>query len=212
MRIGIFYLNLLLQVKKYFALLIYFLLYSACAQSIADQKKAIELQISNASKFFQSGDYENALKLSQNALIASLKIDDDFLIAHSYNSIGVIYNELSNSSRAIEFYKKALFHAEKTNNDKLKNWIYGNLGSFYYYDDNQALKGIIYYKKSLALAEKIKDIAQINFTKLNIAAAYFSINDFKSGIVYINQIKNYVINNRILINRALSVSILRHYY
>ena len=178
--------------KKYFALLIYFIFVSGIAQSITGQKKAIELQITNASKFFQSGDYENALKLSQTALIESLKLDDDFLIAHSYNSIGVIYNELSNSNRAIEFYKKALFHAEKTNNDKLKNWVYGNLGSFYYYDDNQALKGIIYYKKSLALAEKTKDISQINFTKLNIASAYFSINDFKSGIDFINQIKNYV--------------------
>jgi signal transduction histidine kinase/CheY-like chemotaxis protein len=186
---------LLLQVKNYLFILIFLLSNFGFSQTLDIQKKTIEKQIGDASINFQSGNYENALKLSQLALIESLKLDDDFLIAHSYNSIGVIYNEFSNAKRAKEFYNKALFHAEKTNDDKLKNWVYGNLGSFYYFDENNPQKGLEFYKKSLFLAEKTKDTVQINFTKLNIASAYFTLNDYQSGIVYVNQIQDYVLNN-----------------
>lgn len=198
--------------KKYLILLIFLIFKFGFSQTLNIEKKVIEKQISDASKDFQSGKYESALKLSQTALIESLKLDDDFLIAHSYNSIGVIYNEFSNSKRALEFYEKALFHAEKTNDDKLKNWVYGNLGSFYFYDDNQALKGIEFYKKSLFLAKKSNDISQINFTKLNIASAYFSINDFKSGFIYINQIKSYVLKNGDEESKLILNDLLGSYY
>ena len=134
---------LLVQVKNYLFILIFLLSNFGFSQTLNIQKKAIEKQIGDASINFQSGNYENALNLSQLALIESLKLDDEFLIAHSYNSIGVIYNEFSNAKRAKEFYNKALFHAEKTNDDKLKNWVYGNLGSFYYFDENNQLTDIV---------------------------------------------------------------------
>lgn len=186
---------LLVQVKNYLFILIFLLSNFGFSQTLNIQKKAIEKQIGDASINFQSGNYENALNLSQLALIESLKLDDEFLIAHSYNSIGVIYNEFSNAKRAKEFYNKALFHAEKTNDDKLKNWVYGNLGSFYYFDENNPQKGLEFYKKSLFFAEKTKDTVQINFTKLNIASAYFTLNDYQSGIVYVNEIQDYVLSN-----------------
>ena len=164
------------------------------AQSVEEEKKNIENLINKASEFFQKCDYENSLKCSQKALLKSFKINDDYLMAHSYNSIGAVYNEFSNSKRAIGFYQKALSHANNIDDSHLKSWIYGNLGSVYYFNLNDAKKGIEYYKKGLIYANNNNDKEQINYTKLSIVAAYFSINDFKNGMVYMNQVKDFTLN------------------
>lgn len=143
---------------------------------------------------YRNDNYEKSLELSKQALVRSFKINDPYLIAHSYNSIGVIYDDFSQSKRAIEFYDKALKYANKTENDSLKDWIYSNLGSAYYYNKIDVKKGIAYYKKSLFYAEKIKDSTEIAYTKLNLANAYFSYEDFDSGYQYLSQIRPYFEN------------------
>lgn len=80
-------------------------------------------------------------------MIRSFAIDDHLLIAQSYNTIGAIFNECSESGKAIEFYNKALAYNEKVGNDKMYNWIYSNLGSVYYFNEIDIPKGIDYYKK-----------------------------------------------------------------
>jgi signal transduction histidine kinase len=106
--------------------------------------------------------------------------------------IGVIYNEFSDSKRAVEFYKKALKYANHTENDTLKDWIYGNLGSVFYYDNIDIDKGIKFYKIALQYADKIGVTEQMNYDKLNLASAYFTKKDFKTGIIYINEIEKFI--------------------
>lgn len=161
------------------------------SQTPKGERESIEKQIVEAGVHYRNEDYEKSLELSKLALVRSFKINDAYLIAHSYNSIGVIYDEFSQSKRAIEFYNKALKYANKTENDSLKDWIYSNLGSAYYYNKIDIKKGIAYYKKSLFYAEKIKDSTEIAYTKLNLANAYFSYEDFDSGYQYLSQIRRY---------------------
>ncbi len=144
---------------------------------------------------FTNGEYDKALQLSKSALVRSFKINDDYLIAHAYNAIGVIYDEFSQAKHAISFYHKALDHASKIENDSLNDWIYSNLGSVYYFNKIDVAKGIQYYKKSLEYAEKTNNTVQITYNKLNIASAYFSVNDFKNGIQYIREVQDYVNRN-----------------
>ncbi len=176
-------------VKKYILIACFLLLHSAYAQN---EKAAIENQINKAGQYFIDGEYDKALVLSKSALVRSFKINDDYLIAHSYNAIGAIYDEFSQSEHAIGFYNKALAYASRTKNDSLNDWIYSNLGSVYYFSKIDVNKGIKYYKKSLEYATKINDSVQITYTKLNIASAYFSINDFKNGIIFVRQSQDYV--------------------
>jgi tetratricopeptide (TPR) repeat protein len=110
--------------------------------SLKAERKSIEKQINEASRHYINADFEKALDLSKQALVRAYKINDDYLIAHAYNAIGVIYDEFSESKRAIEFYNKSLKHASRIDNDQLKNQIYGNLGSTYYYSIGDADKGI----------------------------------------------------------------------
>ena len=140
-------------------------------EDIAEIKKLINLAVLE----YNSSNYDKALDYSKQALVISFECNDNLYIAQSYNTIGVIFNECSDSNNAIQFYEKALFYAKKVNNDKLYNWIYGNLGSVYYFNQIDVKKGIDYYKKSLHYAVKNKDKEQIEYTKLNLASAYFSL-------------------------------------
>lgn len=161
------------------------------AQQVSE-RKSIEEQINKAGNYFNQGDYARALDLSKTALKHSYRINDDYCLAHAYNAIGVIYDEFSEAKYALSFYNKALEHALKIENDSLKDWIYSNLGSVYYFNKIDVKKGIGYYKKALVYAEKIHDSTQITFGKLNIASAYFSINDFKNGVPYLKDSESFV--------------------
>ncbi|HLN96274.1 MAG TPA: ATP-binding protein [Flavobacterium sp.] len=159
-----------------------------------DRKERVEIErlINKGGTYFREAQYDKALDASKQALVRSFKLDDDYLIAHSYNAIGVIYDEFSESDYAIEFYNKALQHANKIENDSLKDWLYSNLGSVYYFSHKDVRKGIEYYKKSLVFARKINDSSQISYTQMNIASAYFSIEEYELGRRFLEQARSYV--------------------
>ncbi|MDR6967501.1 signal transduction histidine kinase/ActR/RegA family two-component response regulator [Flavobacterium arsenatis] len=180
--------------KRFITTLLFFAISFLYSQTPERERKSIEKQIIEAGVHYRKDNYEKSLELSKQALVRSFKINDPYLIAHSYNSIGVIYDDFSQSKRAIEFYDKALKYANKTENDSLKDWVYSNLGSAYYYNKIDVKKGIAYYKKSLFYAEKIKDSTEIAYTKLNLANAYFSYDDFDIGYEYLSQIRSYFEN------------------
>ncbi len=159
------------------------------AQDTAKEKAAIKKLLDLAAADFGDSKYDSALDYSKQALVSSFAIDDNLLIAQSYNTIGAILNECSETDKAIEFYNKALIYNKKVNNDKMFNWIYSNLGSVYYFNDIDIAKGINYYKKALDYAFKIKDTLQIRYTKLNLASAYFAIDQFDLGNQEIKDIK-----------------------
>ncbi len=167
----------------------------ATAQEYKKEKAEIEKLLNQTVAEFNEAQYDKALESSKQALINSFGINDASYIAQSYNTIGVIYNECSDSAKAIGFYEKALFYAKKANKDKLYNWIYGNLGSVYYFNQIDVPKGINYYKKALYHADKIKDTVEINYTKINIAGAYFSIHKYDEGLREIKDIKDKILVN-----------------
>jgi signal transduction histidine kinase/CheY-like chemotaxis protein len=179
---------------KYICLLIFFLFSytNLVAQDYNKEKTEIKRLLDQAFSDFNNAQYDKALESSKQALINSFGINDDSYIAQSYNTLGVIYNECSDSKKAIEFYLKALSYAKKTNKDKLLNWIYGNIGSVYYYNLNDVPKGLNYYKKALYYAEKMKDSTDIINTKINIVSAYYAINKYDEGNLYLKGIQEHV--------------------
>ena len=162
---------------KFFSLLIVllFCFTNAVSQDYKAEKAEIERLINQTVSEFNASQYDKALESSKQALINSFAINDNSYIAQSYNTIGVIYNECSDAEKAIGFYEKALTYAKKANKDKLYNWIYGNLGSAYYFNEIDVPKGISYYKKALYYAEKIKDTTEINYTKIKTEIAIITI-------------------------------------
>ncbi len=173
-------------------LIVLFFFQFAFSQGQLRSKKQIEKLLFDAGNSFYNLEVEKSLNLSKEALNYAHEINDDVLMAKAYNIIGLNFQEFYNDNKAISFFEKALYHANKTENDSIKDWINNNLGNIYTYKKIDFNKGINYYKKGLFYAEKINDSIEIMYTNLNISSAYFAEKDFKSGIKYLNNSKNFV--------------------
>lgn len=182
------------------------------AISQVQSKKQIEKTLIDAGDAFFNLDVDKSLKLSKSALDNAYKIKDDALMAKAYNVIGLNFEEFYNPDKGFDYYQKALRHAELAQNDSIRDWVNNNIGSYYSYRKNNFKKSIEYYKKALFFSEKIKDSIEIMYTKLNIASAYFAINDFKNGIVYLESTKDYVLKSKELEAKISLYSMFGSYY
>lgn len=174
--------------------LILFLIFSGntvFAQKKIPTKKEITLVSNAAILLMKEGSYEKSLIQSRLTLSKAIQLKDDNLIAGAYNIIAANFDQLSEYEKAFYYYNKGLTYANKTNNDVLKNWLNNNLGNIYCFDKKQYEKGIYYYKKSLQYSTRIKDSAQIVFTKLNLTWAYFDIGRYNEGVPYLKYINKH---------------------
>ncbi|MCV2483320.1 response regulator [Flavobacterium sp. SH_e] len=163
---------------------------SAISSSKCNEDPKIDKLVKKALLNFREANFEKSLVISRNALNAATAIKDYCLISRSYNIIAANFNELSDIDKAIFFYKKALYYADKTNNDSLKCNLYNNLGNMYCFEKKQFDIGIRYYKKSVAYSLKINDLKEVYFTNVNIAWAYFDIKNYKQGYLFLKYVNS----------------------
>ena len=183
--------NLKFKRYKIVFLLLLFLQF-ANSQENTISKKQISKKLTEAGQAFFDLEVDKSLQLSKIALNGAHEIKDDALMAKAYNIIALNFEEFYDVNKAIEYYNKALRHANLTKNDSIKCWVNNNLGSCYSYRNISFKKSIEYYKEGLIYAVKIKDSLEIGYCHLNITSAYFAIKDFKNGIQYLEKIKSYI--------------------
>ena len=161
------------------------------AQTKLFSKKEIRKLTDQASQYLKDANFEKSLESSKLALHHSISTNNSYYTTISYNTIAANYAELAEFDKAIFFYNKGLFYANRTNNDTLKNHINNNLGNIYCFEKKQYEKGINYYENSLTYSQKNADTSQIFLTKLNIAWAYFDIGDFQKGYPSLDFVNKY---------------------
>ncbi|SHG61121.1 Signal transduction histidine kinase [Flavobacterium fluvii] len=161
------------------------------AQTKTPSKTEIKKIAKQAVKYLNDANFEKSMSTSRQVLHYANLIGDNYLIAVSYNIIAANLDEMSEFDKAIFYYNKGLFYANKTNDNSIKNYINNNLGNVYCFEKKQYEKGINYYKKSLVYSQKEADTTQIVFTKLNIAWAYFDIGQYKEGNPYLEYVNKY---------------------
>ncbi|MFY7743764.1 MAG: ATP-binding protein [Flavobacterium sp.] len=127
-------------------------------------------------------DYKNSLLSSNKALTKAIQLNENNLIALSYNSIGGVYEEILEIDKALGYYDKAIQYSDKAKNDTLKIWFYNNIGNIFLYRKNDVKTGIDYYLKSLKYADQFKEEASKVLTKINLAWAYFQQKEYKKAI------------------------------
>lgn len=142
--------------------------------------------LSKAIENWKNDHYETSLKQSNLALAKAIVLKNEYLIAKSYNIIGVNFDDLFMLDKAFFYYEKSLIHAKKTTDDTLKGKIYNNLANIYFFEKKNYKKGIEYYKKSLFHTQKIADTSKIFLRKLNITWAYFEKKQFVVGEPYLS--------------------------
>lgn len=179
----------MLQFKRHILFLAAFFVFQVAFSHEEPTRKEIQKMLRDAGNAFYNLEVEKSLKLAKSALNDAHKIKDEALMAKAYNIIGLNFEEFYDVNKAIGFYNKALYHAKLTQNDSLKDWIYNSLGNAYTYHEIDFKKGINYYKQGLLYAKKIKDPIEVFYTQLNISGAYFSINDYKTGLAYLEDAK-----------------------
>jgi len=182
-----------LKLKRYkiLVLLLLFLQF-ANSQENSISKKQINKKLTEAGLAFYNLEVDKSLQAAKIALNGAHEINDNASMAKAYNIIALNFEEFYDVNKAIDYYKKALRHANLTNNDSIKCWVNNNLGSCYSYRNISFKKSIDYYKTGLIYAGKIKDSLEIGYCHLNITSAYFAIKDFKNGITYLEKIKSYI--------------------
>lgn len=161
---------------------------------------------------FNSLENEKSLSLAKEALNRAIELNDDDLIAKAYNLIALNFDEYLYTDKAVEYYEKGIKHANLTQNDSVKQWLYNNLGNVYAYSDIDITKSILYYKKALEFAIKIKDEVEINYIKQNIASAYFAEKKYNIGKIYLDEISSYVLRKGQVEARLTYYSLLGEYY
>ncbi len=179
--------------KNFIAIIIYFLAVQPnFSQNNSKDVKAAKEFLKKAGQSFLNLETQKSLNFAKSALEISLRNDDYLLAAKTYNLIGLNFDEFSDHKKAIEYYNKGIILANKTNNDTVKAWLHNNLANVYCYRKIDFNKGIQHYKKGIQYSEKLNDVYEITFSKLNIASAYFADKNFDSGIIYLNEIKDYI--------------------
>ncbi|MFC7772862.1 tetratricopeptide repeat-containing hybrid sensor histidine kinase/response regulator [Flavobacterium sp. GCM10027622] len=177
----------MIKTLPFYILVSLFVLGTAYSQDRTPSKKEIQTKISNARNALSDLDCEKSLRIAEEALKDSYAINDNLLIAKSYNVIGSNFLEFLDTKKAKMYYNKSLQYANLTTNDTIKDWVYNNLGALYSYYENDFEKGIEYYKKGLIYTEKTKDPIQITYNSLNIAGAYFSEDLYDEGLPFLQK-------------------------
>lgn len=185
--------------------------FTAYSQTNLSKKEVIAL-LNESGSNFNNLKNEKSLSLAKEALNLAVELNDDDLIAKAYNLIALNFDEYLYTNKAIEYYEKGIKHANLTQNDSVKQWLYNNLGNVYAYSDVDITKSILYYKKALEFAIKIKDEVEINYIKQNIANAYFAEKKYNIGKIYLDEISSYVLRKGQVEARLTYYSLLGEYY
>lgn len=177
--------------------IVYLLLFFISFQNISYSQlkvmssKDISKLLDKASEYYSNANFIKSLTTSKLALKFATDTNDELLIAKSYRLIGKNFYQLAEIDKSIYFYEKALLHANKTDSDTLKIFIYNNLGNAYSFEKNELKKGLTYYEKSLEISNQINDTTEIILTKLNIAWADFESQKFEEGFPYLEFVNKY---------------------
>lgn len=140
---------------------------------------------------YYQGELEKALRFLENALeyLDEDNTVDQQPIARTFNSLALVYHEWSNSTKALEFFGKALNIYEKINDDNGIARTYNNIGIIYEYltDYETAIQ---YYNKSLTLKDSIGDKYGAAQTLNNIGVVYNNWENYEKAIEYYDQSLN----------------------
>jgi signal transduction histidine kinase/CheY-like chemotaxis protein len=178
-----------MKAKLYF-ILFFFLLFSKFifAQIALTNKEEAKKVLQKAIADLNDLNCKSSLNNAQKLLQYSLSKNDNSYAAKAYNIIGLNYEEFSDLKKALYYYKEGIKYAIKANDKQLLEYLYNNIGNLYFFGLDNPEKGLEYYFKSYKYSLKYADKLEIAFTELNIVAAYFRLEKFDAGKVYLDKI------------------------
>lgn len=178
---------------------------------IIDEKDAVKNH-KKAIDDFLNLDYKSSLKFSQKVLEYSLQKNNNDLAAKSYNLIGLIYEEFSDTDKAVNFYNKAIVNAKLAKNDTVLGWVYNNLGSLNTFKLNNYKKSLYYYKIAYQISKRTEDDIELLYTRLNIVLSLNNLKRFKESFNILEKLKFKVDKSNEIEAKISFYSLLAEYY
>jgi len=132
---------------------------------------------------FNTGVYDQALQSYHQAMIMAIDLEDDTLLANSYQNTGVLFAEMDRLKDAMDFYQKALdiYRILKDRDNEAD--IMQNIGIIYSeYNDHREALG--YYLSALKVYEDLRDSVSMALIYLNLGSSYEEQNDFGRSLSY----------------------------
>lgn len=154
--------------------------------SISERPDSIKIRFLN--EFCRDNRNTNpklALQAGQEALKIAQINNYKNLVASSLNLIGVIYRNLGNYDKSIEFYKNALKVAESVKDSTQIGFAYTNLGGLYRLEGNNNL-ALEFTLRSLTVFEKLKMKEGIAYCSINIGLIYYRQQDYSKAQEYLD--------------------------
>lgn len=110
-------------------------------------------------------------------------------LARAYGSIGIVFSEQSNYTKALHYHLKAVKIYEESNDLSRCARVYNNIG-IVYRAQGEDFKALDYYIRCLKIQEKIKD-ETIGITTTNIGNIYLDQKNFAKAFDYYAKAKQY---------------------
>ncbi len=125
-------------------------------------------------------EYDSVSKYSTFGLKLSLQLMDSFYTQKFYSRLGVCAWNLSNYSKALDYYNKGIKFCRF---DKEYGGYYNNMG-LVYWDQGDLPKALKFFLKSNDIDKKNGDIEGMATSLLNIGLIYDDLKDVKNALKY----------------------------
>jgi tetratricopeptide (TPR) repeat protein len=123
--------------------------------------------------------YDKAL----NSFDQSLKTSNQKILSKSFQSIGEVYLNTSNFSKALDYSFRALKIDEAIGNKKGIAKVYANLGSINY-GIKKYSKALEFYNKAAKLYEELANSKELAIVNRNLAGVYNSLRQSQKALLY----------------------------
>ena len=147
------------------------------------------------------GNYSNALDyFSKAKTVFELEIKNNETgilkkgLGKSYGSMGVVFSEQSNYTKAFEYYLKSIKIYEELDDKNTLSKLYNNVGVAYRSQD-EIKKALEYFSKAQVIQEVLKDV-NIGITLTNIANCYFKLKNYPEALRFFNKARTHVQDNK----------------
>jgi len=171
---------------------VYFLMFFLCtgvsySQSEPESPKdTLQSLLDKAYDGIEKYLYDQALDHAFNLLTIAKEKDNHVYTTRAYHTLGHIYSDLKNLTRARINYNFGLEYALKTGNDTILLTSYNNLGNALSEDPVYREEGISYYNKAVELAKKLKMWDELIVPMSNLGWTYLDDEEYDKAYPYID--------------------------
>lgn len=142
----------------------------------ADNKRLLAFSLNTiGSAYNYIGNNDSAIAYHQQALSIQEPIGDELGMGRSLTNMGIAYTSQGLNDKAIRCFMQAEQKFTKIKFDTGLSKLYNSLGSLFY-NIQDYKNSISYYKKGIAISEKLDDVVLNYSLKINLANVYGSSN------------------------------------